>query len=71
MTVPNELIADTLELLQLNQNALGAAVEELSLWVRSRGEPGVHANVVGTLQTLDQNAQSITSVIKYLRQEGQ
>lgn len=66
----NEVTADALELLMLNQNALGAAVEEISLWVRSRGEPGVHANVMGALRTLDQNAESITSAIEYLRQKG-
>lgn len=69
MSDSSEVIADTLELLQMNQNALGAAVEEISLWVRSRGEPGVHANVMGALRTLDQNAESITSAIKYLRQK--
>ncbi|MGZ0718884.1 hypothetical protein [Pseudomonas palleroniana] len=66
----DELIADILEVLQLNQNALGAAIEEISLWVRSRGEPGVHANVMGTLKTLDQSSGAIAVAIKSLRREG-
>lgn len=33
----NEMTADALELLMLNQNALGAAIEELSNWVRDQG----------------------------------
>jgi hypothetical protein len=66
----DELIADILEVLQLNQNALGAAIEEVSLWVRSRGEPGVHANVMSALRTLDQGSGAIAVAIKSLRREG-
>lgn len=60
-------IADALELLQLNQIALRAAIEEVSTWVRQRGSVGVHENVLGCLQTLDVNADAIASAIDRLR----
>ena len=49
----NEVTADALELLMLNQNALGAAIEELSLWVRDKGGIETYRNVLGALETLD------------------
>lgn len=36
------IAADTLELLLMNQTALRAALEEISLWVSQRGSTGVH-----------------------------
>ncbi|MEN5037463.1 MULTISPECIES: hypothetical protein [Pseudomonas] len=59
--------ADTLELLHLNQTALRAGLEELSLWIKQRGSTNVHDNVLGILQTLDTNAQAIASGIDSLR----
>ncbi len=35
-------VADTLELLNLNQVAIRAALEELSLWVSHRGSVHIH-----------------------------
>jgi len=60
-------IADALELIALNQNALGAAVEEISRWILERGSQNVHANVLSALQTIDINAEGIANAIKLLR----
>ncbi|NWB86321.1 MULTISPECIES: hypothetical protein [Pseudomonas] len=60
-------IADALELIALNQNALGAAIEEISRWVLERGSQNVQANVLSALQTLDINAEGIANAIELLR----
>lgn len=59
--------ADTLELLLMNQIALRAALEEVSLWAGQRGSTQVHDSVLTALQTLDQHAEAITSGIERLR----
>lgn len=59
--------AEALELLFMNQTALRAGIEELSAWIRQRGSVNVHDNVMGTLQTLDLNADAIASAIARLR----
>lgn len=59
--------ADTLELLMMNQIAIRAALEELSLWVSQRGSTPVHEVVMGALQTLDTNADAVASSIEKLR----
>ncbi|CAK14619.1 hypothetical protein [Pseudomonas entomophila] len=59
--------ADTLELLHLNQIAIRAAIEEVSLWIMQRGSTDVHDNVLSILQTLDTNAEAIASGIDSLR----
>lgn len=61
------ITADTLELLHLNQIAIRAALEELSLWIKQRGSTNVHDNVLGALATLDTNAEAIASGIESLR----
>jgi len=61
------LTADTLELLLLNQQALRAGLEELSLWISQRGSTNVHDNVLGALATMDTNAEGIASGIEALR----
>ncbi|MDW2779761.1 hypothetical protein [Pseudomonas sp. BEA3.1] len=61
--------ADALELLHLNQIAIRAALEELSLWVSQRGSTNVHDNVMNALQTLDRNAGAINSAIELLRSD--
>lgn len=63
----NEVTANALELLMLNQNALGAAIEEPSNWVRDHGGAETHANIVGALETLDTSNEGITSMIRVLR----
>ncbi|HDS1061054.1 hypothetical protein [Pseudomonas putida] len=61
--------ADTLELLMMNQTAIRASLEELSLWVSQRGSIQIHDNVLTALQTLDTNAHSISQGIAILRSE--
>jgi len=61
-------IADVLELLWINQQALGASCEEISTWVRQRGSVNVHDNVLSALGTLDVNADAIKSAIDRIRQ---
>ncbi|WP_264316380.1 MULTISPECIES: hypothetical protein [Pseudomonas] len=61
------LTADTLELLLLNQQALRAGLEELSLWISQRGSTNVHDNVLSIMHTLDTNAEAIASGIESLR----
>lgn len=59
--------ADTLELLHLNQIAIRAALEEMSLWISQRGSTNVHDNILSILHTLDTNAEAIASGIESLR----
>lgn len=59
--------ADTLELLLLNQVAIRAALEEVSLWVSQRGSVNVHETVMTALATLDIHAEAISSGIARLR----
>ncbi|MFJ4353680.1 hypothetical protein ACIPZ5_22645 [Pseudomonas sp. NPDC089428] len=61
------ITADTLELLHLNQIAIRAGLEELSLWIAQRGSTNVHDNMLSILQTLDTNAQAIATGIESLR----
>ena len=67
----NEVTADALELLMLNQNALGAAIEELSLWVRDKGGIETYTNVLGALESLDTSNEGIASTIQLLRKQYQ
>lgn len=62
------LTADTLELLLLNQVAIRAALEELSLWVSQRGSVHIHENVMGALRALHLNADAISASIAELRE---
>ncbi|UVM74380.1 hypothetical protein [Pseudomonas alvandae] len=64
----NEALASALELLLINQNAIGAAVEELSKWVAERGSSDVADNVATALETLDLNADGVANAIRVLRQ---
>lgn len=54
----NEAIADALEALHMNQQAIRARVEEIALWLRARDS---------ALQTLDTNADAIASSKERLR----
>lgn len=60
-------VADTLELLHLNQVAMRAALEELSLWVSHRGSVHIHENVMSALTTLDIHSEAILSGLERLR----
>jgi len=62
--------ADTLELLLLNQIAIRAALEELSLWVSHRGSVHIHENVMEDLASLDTHADAISSGIENLRKRA-
>lgn len=59
--------ADALELLILNQQALRAGLEELSLWAKRQGSPTVHENVLSVLSILDMNADAIATSIELIR----
>jgi hypothetical protein len=65
----SQATADTLELLHLNQIAIRAAVEEVSLWIKQRGSTNVHDNVLSALAVLDTNAEAIAKGIESLRSE--
>ncbi|WP_085677819.1 MULTISPECIES: hypothetical protein [unclassified Pseudomonas] len=65
----DQITADALELLHLNQTALRAAVEEVSLWIKQRGSTNVHENVLSALATLDANAEGIAKGIEALRSD--
>ncbi len=67
MTTDNATVADALELLTLNQEAISACIEELALHLMGTGATALHANIQGALATLDTNAQGITSAIRFLR----
>jgi len=63
----SSITAEALELVLLNQIALRAGLEELSLWIMQRGSTDVHDNVLSVLSTLDSNAAAIASKIESLR----
>ena len=69
MTDKNEAVANALELLMINQNGIGAAIEELAKWIAERGSMDIADNAVTALQVLDLNAEGIASAIRLLRQE--
>lgn len=60
--------ADALTLLLHNQHAIAAAIEELAVWVRSKGSPEVHESAISALETIDKNASAITTGILRIRQ---
>jgi hypothetical protein len=60
-------IADALELLWMNQQAIRASTEELALWVKQRGSVNSYQNVMIALQTLDTNAEPIAQTLQRLR----
>ncbi|WP_460094092.1 hypothetical protein [Pseudomonas sp. S2_B03] len=69
MSDRDEALANAIELLMMNQNGIGAAVEELAKWVAERGSVDVADSAVTALQALDLNAEGIASAIRVLRQE--
>ena len=58
------LISALLSKIIENQNALGAAVEELTLWVEKSGSSIVASNIRGALETLRENDAIITDGIE-------
>ncbi|MDR8385613.1 hypothetical protein MKS85_08720 [Pseudomonas sp. JL2] len=69
MSDRDEALANAIELLVMNQNGIGAAVEELAKWVSERGSVDVADSTVTALQALDLNAEGIASAIRILRRE--
>lgn len=64
------LLASLLTRMNQNQLALGAAVEELAVWVEQRGSADVASNVRGALDTLDKNLEFINLALLSLPVEG-
>ncbi|HDS1764599.1 MULTISPECIES: hypothetical protein [Pseudomonas] len=60
-------IADALELLWMNQQAIRASTEELALWVKQRGSENSYQNTMIALQALDSNAEAIAQALQRLR----
>lgn len=60
--------ADAIELILLNQHAIRAAIEELSLWVGQRGSTTTHDNVLTALEAIDMNSESIRKSVEALRE---
>jgi hypothetical protein len=58
------LISELLSKIVENQNALGAAVEELTLWLEKSGSTRVASNIRGVLETLRDNDAIITDGIE-------
>ncbi|EJN32045.1 hypothetical protein [Pseudomonas sp. GM80] len=56
----NVATADALTLLQHNQHALAAAIEEVTKWLSENGVEDVALNAVGAMETLDTNAQALS-----------
>ncbi len=61
------MTADTLELLLLNQSAIRAALEWLSLWVSPCGSIHIQDKVMAALMTLDNRTEAISIGIERLR----
>lgn len=61
-------IADALEALHMNQQAIRASTEEIALWLRARGSENTFENAMVALQALDTNAEALVSAIERLRQ---
>ncbi|MGO4309747.1 hypothetical protein AB4Z35_07675 [Pseudomonas sp. KB_15] len=62
----NATIADVLELLLINQDAIAAGLEEVALWIKARGSVDTHENIVTALETLDLNVDAINAGIASL-----
>lgn len=60
-------IADALESLHMNQQAIRASVEEMALWLRARGSVDTFQNAMVALQALDTTSGSIEVAIERLR----
>jgi hypothetical protein len=59
--------ADALTLLLHNQDAICAAIEEVTKWLSESGAENVAGKAIGAMETLDKNAQGITDAIMRLR----
>lgn len=59
-------VAEVLERLSHNQEALRASVEELAKWVGERGSDAIVGNVKGALATMDDNIDAVRQGIAEL-----
>ena len=59
-------VAEVLERLSHNQDALRASVEELAKWVGGRGSDTVVGNINGALSTMDDNIDAVRQGIAEL-----
>lgn len=59
-------VAEVLERLSHNQDALRASVEELAKWVGERGSDAVVRNVSSALATMDDNIETVRQGIAEL-----
>lgn len=57
-------LQEALRLLSINQIAIAAAVEELAIWAKQRGEDEAFQHVHDCLATLDRNASSLSVAIE-------
>lgn len=64
MSDRDEVLANPIKLFMINQNGIGAAIEELAKWVADRGSVDVADSAVTALQTFDLNAEGIASAKK-------
>lgn len=60
------MLAAILQALSQNQIALGAAIEELALWVEQRGSAQTAEQVRSCLKTLDDNAAVVALALSKL-----
>lgn len=67
MDYRDAVIADALEALHMNQQAIRASVEDIALWLRARGSENTFQNAMVALQSLDTYAETIASGIERLR----
>lgn len=51
----------------LNQTAIRATLEKVSLWINQRGSTDTHGNVLCALETLDRNVEAVSLEIEWLR----
>ncbi|MDH1308938.1 hypothetical protein N5C40_20725 [Pseudomonas fulva] len=63
----NAALANALEALHMNEQAIRAAIEDVALWLRARGSENTFQNTMIALQALDTNAETIAAAIECLR----
>jgi hypothetical protein len=57
-------LSETLALLNQNQIAIAAGLEEVAKWISERGSVTVHENIHGALAALDINAEAVAAGIR-------
>ncbi|WP_341522965.1 hypothetical protein AABC73_06825 [Pseudomonas sp. G.S.17] len=63
MSLPNDPTPALLHRLNENINALGAAIEEISIWIEQRGSTDVSTRIEQQLDTLHSNADFIAEAM--------